>query len=113
MTAKEFAEKYDENQLKEIAKDIASSIMIRDYVNGSSIDTRRGTSFPEYEIIRKIAYGAMIAYGYRQTEGSLNSILDMAEFTLRQFIPDCNCYDTIYIPLRKVTGTGGYEKRSA
>lgn len=105
MTQREFAEKYNANQLKEIARDIAGSIVIRDYVNGCSRDTRRETTETEKFAIRSIAYGAMLAYGYRSNGGSLDSILDMAEFTLRQLIPDCNCYDTIYIPLRKVTET--------
>lgn len=103
MTGREFAEKYNENQLKEIARDISGSIVIRDYINGNSSDTRRETSTEEKEIIRNIAYGAMLAYGHRADE--IEGILDMAEFTLRQFIRDCNCYDTIYIPLRKVTET--------
>lgn len=102
MTGKEFAEKYNESQLKEIARDIAGSIVIRDYVNDSSRDTRRTTTKPEREIVQNIAYGAMLAYRY---DRNLAGILDMAEFTLRQFISNCNCYDTIYIPLRKVTGT--------
>ncbi len=106
MTQKDFTERYTETQLKEIARDIAGSIVIRDYVNGNSRDTRRETSNPEKEIIRNIAYGAMLAYSYRSGQNnSINSILDMCEFTLRQFIPNCNCYDTIYIPLRNVTET--------
>lgn len=102
MTGSEFAEKYNASQLKEIARDIAGSIVIRDYVNGSSRDTRREATEHEKEIIRNIAYGAMLAYRY---DRDLAGILDMAEFTLRQFISNCNCYDTIYIPLRKVTET--------
>lgn len=112
MTQREFAEKYSQAQLKEIARDIAGSIVIRDYINGNSRDTRRETTEPEKEIIRKIAYGAMLAYSYRSgNDGSINAVLDMCEFTLRQFIHECNCYDTIYIPLRKVTETGGWERR--
>ncbi len=103
MSGKEFGIKYNELQLKEVARDIAGSIVIRDYVNGNSRDTRREATGPEREIIRNIAYGAMLAYGHR--DGSIEGILDMAEFTLRQFIPNCNCYLTIYIPLRKVTET--------
>lgn len=103
MTGREFAEKYNEAQLKEIARDIAGSIVIRDYVDGCSRDTRRTATKPEREIIQNIAYGAMIAYSYRGA--SIDSILDMAEFTLMQFIPEANTYDTIYIPLRKVTET--------
>lgn len=103
MTSFEFNVKYNENQLKEIARDIAGSVVIRDYVDGSSHDTRRETTHQEKEIIRNIAYGAMLAYSFRMHE--IEGILDMAEFTLRQFIPNCNCYDTIYIPLRNVTET--------
>lgn len=106
MTQKEFAEKYSQQQLKEIARDIAGSIVIRDYINGNSRDTRRGTTEPEKEIISKIAYGAMLAYSYRSgDDGSINAVLDVAEFTLNQFIPGCNSCDTIYIPLRKATET--------
>lgn len=105
MTQREFAEKYNKSQLKEIARDIAGSIVIRDYVNGSSRDTRREATEPEKGIIQNIAYGAMIAYSFRSNGGSIDSILDMAEFTLKQFIPEANTYDTIYIPLRKVTET--------
>ena len=103
MTGREFAEKYNEAQLKEIARDIAGSIVIRDYVDGCSRDTRREATEPEKTIIRNIAYGAMIAYGYRGHD--IEGILDMAEFTLTQFIPEVNAYDTIYIPIRKVTET--------
>lgn len=104
MTGREFQQKYTENQLREIARDIAGSIVIRDYINGNSRDTRRETTKEEKEIIRNIAFGAMLAYSYKG--GEIDGILAMAEFTLRQFIKDCNCYDTIYIPLRKVTKTG-------
>ena len=106
MTQREFSEKYSESQLKEIARDIAGSIVIRDYVNGSSRDTRREATKPEKEIIKNIAYGAMVAYGHRDN-ASIDSILNTAEFILHQFIPDANGYDSIYIPLRKVTETWG------
>ena len=103
MTGREFAEKYNEAQLKEIARDIAGSIVIRDYVNGSSRDTHRETTEPEKEIIRNVAYGAMLAYRWRGRD--IQSILDTAEFTLDLFLPEANGYDTIYIPLRNVTET--------
>ena len=103
MTGTEFGNKYTSAQLKEISRDIAGSIMIRDYINGNSRDTHRETTDPEKEIIKNIAYGAMMAYRYR--DGDLDGILDMAEFTLHQFISNCNAYDTIYTPLRNVTET--------
>lgn len=103
MTGREFAEKYNEVQLKEIARDIAGSIVIRDYVNGNSRDTRRETTKEEKTIIKNIAFGAMLAYGWVGKD--IQSILDTAEFTLMQFLPKANGYDTIYIPLSKVTET--------
>lgn len=102
MTGKEFAE-YGENQLKEIASKIAETIVIRDYVDGNSRDMTRITTKAEKEIVMNIAVGVMEAYRYRK--GDLEGILDMAEFTLLGFIGNCNTYDTIYIPLRKVTET--------
>jgi hypothetical protein len=104
MTGREFAEKYNGKQLKEIARDIAGSIVIREYdTRGNSSDIRRASTEIERDIIRKIAYGAMLAYRCDDTQ--IHGILDMAEFTLHQFIPEVNAYDTIYIPLRKVTET--------
>ena len=110
MTGREFAEKYNEAQLKEIARDISESITIRSYNRDGSRDDRRKTTKVEREIIRNIAYGAMLAYSDRSYAddvdgGLIDSILDMAEFTLMQFIPEANTYDTIYIPLRNVTET--------
>ena len=104
MTGREFAEKYNEQQLKEVARDIAGSIMIRQYDEcGNSSDIRRATTEIEREIIRKIAYGAMLAYRWRGSD--IQSILDTAEFTLDLFLPEANGYDTIYTPLRNVTET--------
>ena len=102
MLGRDFAKKYNEKQLKEIARDISGSIVIRNYIDGNSHDTHRKTTASEKEIIYNIAYGAMLAYGYR---GDIQSILDTAEFTLKQFLPEANGYDTIYIPLRNVTET--------
>lgn len=103
MNGMEFAQRYNDIELKEIAKDISNSIVIRTYINGNSSDNRRETTKTEKEIIQNIAYGAMLAYRFSKTD--LDGILDMAEFTLKQFIPEANAYDTIYIPLRKVTET--------
>ena len=103
MTGKEFATKYTEAQLKEIANDIAGSIVIRNYINGNSRDTRRETTAEEKTIIKNIAYGAMLAYGW--VGGDIKSIVDTAEFILYQFLPKANGCDSIYIPLRKATET--------
>lgn len=105
MTGEEFRKKHDK-ELREIAKGIANSVVIRKYVDGCSKDIRRATNASEKKAIEAIAYGAMLAYRWKDTD--IDGILDMAEFTLMQFIPGVNTYDTIYIPLRKVTETGMY-----
>ena len=110
MTGEEFRNKYD-NKLREIAKGIADSVVIRKYVNGCSEDVRRATNVSEKKAIEAIAYGAMLAYRWKDSD--IDGILDMAEFTLMQFIPEANTYDSIYIPLRKVTETGLWEKKGA
>lgn len=103
MTGREFGELYNEKQMKEIARDIAGSIVIRTYDSSGSHDTRRETTPEEKTILQNLAYGAMLAYTRRSCE--IDGILDMAEYTLHQFIPEANGYDSIYIPLRKVTKT--------
>ena len=107
MTQLEFAKKYSEEELKEIANEYSNEIVIRSYVDGCSFDDRRKTTLSEKKIIYKILYAAMISYGYRNEEngGSIDAVLDMAEFTLMQFLPEANSYDTVYIPLRKITKT--------
>ena len=108
MTGKEFVNKYNQEQMEEIARDIAGSIVIRTYHNGNSCDTRRETTPEEKEIIRKIALSVMYSYAFYNSE--IDSILNVAEFTIDMIIPNVNGYDTLYIPLRKVTQTGGWKQ---
>ena len=109
MTGYEFRELYNENAQKELAAKIAETIVIRDYVNGSSRDTRRESTPKEKQVIANIANAALTAYGYRN--GDIDGILDMAEFSLMNFLGfNVNTYDTIYIPLRKLTKTGLWDK---
>lgn len=105
MTGREFAQKYNSNQIDEIARDIAGSIVIREYIGGNSYDTRRESTPEEKSIIKNIARAAMVSYGYCSGENTSGTILNTAEFMLHQFLPNANGYDTIYIPLRKVTET--------
>ena len=105
MTGKEFRETYSDYGA--LANEIAEHITIRSYHDGNSCDTTRKATEAEGDIIAKIAYSAMLSYEWKD-DASLDEILDMAEFTLMQFIPEANTYDTIYIPLRKLTKTGGW-----
>lgn len=107
MINREFYDKYTEPQLREIARDYSTRIVIRSYTDGSSSDDERAATLPEREILYKIILAALIAYGYRDKEngGSIDAILDMAEFTCHQFLPECNAYDTVYTPIRKITET--------
>ncbi len=102
----EIREHKSETILKAMAEKISQSIMIRNYVNGNSNDTRRKTSSVEQEIIYKIAFGALLGLNYgekvRSNRDMEQAIVDTVEFIIGEFIGDCNGYDTIYIPLKKV-----------
>lgn len=89
-------------QLKELALRISEKITIRTYVRGSSNDETRQSTVTEKEIIFKIAYGALLTLNTTDNNHAEQKIIDCAEYTVNQFLPDCNGYDTIYCPLKKV-----------
>lgn len=102
MTQNEFSMLNDQDY-KDMAREISSYITIRTYENGNSRDETYETNEVQADIIKNIAFAAFVAYGHR-TNANLDSILDMAEFTLHQFIPEANSYDTLYIPIKKKIG---------
>ena len=102
MTQKEFAG-LSEIDYKHFADSVSKLITIRSYDNGNSRDETRETTGVERDIIWKIAFAVFLSYGYR-SNGNIDSILDMAEFTLHRFLPEANTYDTIYIPCKKIMG---------
>lgn len=89
--------------IDEKTKEIASKITIRSYENGNSKDTTRESTEPEREIIHRFIYAMFLAYRWN-VNSSVDSICDMAEFALHQFIPEANTYDTIYIPFKTAIG---------
>lgn len=104
MTGQEFREKYSTSQdYRDLADKIADTITIRNYNDHGSEDVSRPTTKIERDIISKIAIGAMDTYGYT-TNADAWSICNQAEFTLMQFLPEANTYDTIYTPLMKCFG---------
>lgn len=92
-----------EPEYRQMAKEISHEIVIRDYINGNSRDTRRPTTKAEREILQNIIMGAFLAYSF-QENADLYTICYTAEFTLRRFIPEANSYDSVYIPIRKAIG---------
>lgn len=102
MTQKEFS-MLSELEYKDIAREISGYITIRTYENGNSRDETYETDERQADIIKAIAFAAFVSYGHR-SNANLDSILDMAEFTLHQFIPEANSYDTLYIPIKKAIG---------
>lgn len=103
MTPKEF-KKYSDENLKAVAKFISCTITIRTYdKKGNSKDEERSSTKPEREIIHNIAYAALWSYRWRE-DCNVDSILDVAEMTLKMFIPEANGYDTIYLPLKRAMG---------
>lgn len=105
MTGIEFREKYSDYRplAEEISKHITVST-VRTYHDGNFSDTERETTEEEKYVIYNLAYAAMLAYGWCDTN-NLGSILDTVEFALHQFLPYANSYDTIYIPIRNYTET--------
>ena len=94
-----------ESELREIAESIAQTIVIRTYENGNSRDDRRPTTGQERITLRDIAFGALLGLNwgetFRREKICADAIIEAAEFTLMQFIPGVNGYDSIYLPLHK------------
>ena len=94
-----------EDALKAIAEEISETIVIRTYVNGTSHDKRRGSTEAEKRALYNIAFGALLGLNYgewvRGNRNAAEAIINAAEFSIKQFIPNCNGYDSMYIPLEK------------
>lgn len=98
-----------EDNLKFAARISSNEITIRTYVNGNSEDNKRKATAREQATIFNVLYGALLALNHteeaRKDETVENAIINAAEFTLMQFIPNCNTYITIYTPLKNILRT--------
>ena len=92
-----------EDALREIADTISETIVIRTYITGCSCDTRRPATAQEKECLYKVIYSALLTLNdgceNRGNPVADRAIVDTAEFMIRLLIPDCNGYDSVYIPL--------------
>lgn len=93
--------------LQEMATKISQNITVVKKSDAGNYDYKRGTIDDESDIIYKVAYGALLGLNWRRKEGAYgeesdNGIIDTAEFTLGQFLPYCNCYQTIYNPFKTI-----------
>lgn len=107
-----------------IADEISKTIVVRDYINGSSRDTRRETTEEERKILRNVALAALNSLNYTAADENgvydikTHAILNTTEYMFMRFITECfpidgnahaNSYDSIYIPLAKVIREWGEE----
>ena len=84
---------YTEKELREYAEKQAETIVIRNYENGNSKDTKRNSHTYENKIIFTIIYGGLLAIN---NGGDKQSIKDTCEFIGNLQIPEMNGYDTVY-----------------
>ena len=91
---------YSEPDLKELALASSKTIVIRTYVNGNSSDDERTATEEESTIIFNLIFGALLGCNWGETNRNnrdvQQGIIDSAEFIAHLFIPNANCYDTIY-----------------
>ena len=86
------------DELKAYAEIVSNTICIRSYENGCSEDIKKKATKKQKETIYNIVYGALCALNFDRS-AKHDSILNTAEFTVNQFLPDCNGYITVYNPL--------------
>ena len=88
--------KKTEQELKEYAKLLSNTIVIRSYEDGSSKDERRKTTKPEKKIIESIIFGGLLAI---RNGVDIQSTKDTCEYIGKLQIPEMNGYDSVYIPI--------------
>lgn len=98
--------------LRAIADNIAQTIYIRDKNKG---DYRRGTTQEEHDIIEKIVLATLIEINIstvcRRDSITADAVIRTAEGVLDQFIPSCNGYMTLFIPVANKIDDWLHEKQ--
>lgn len=91
-----------ETALAIIARRMSRKIVIRSYINGCSADRRRECTNDEQVKLYRVLYAALLSINYcaRENADMRKAIMNSAEFTLHQFIPDANTYDSVYNRIR-------------
>lgn len=103
--------KYDEflkcndEQIEELANEVADQIVIRTYDEHGSHDNERKSTSMEHNILYRIAYASMC--NIRRSAMNLakvHGVLDMMETMVHMELPEANAYMTMYIPVKRLTG---------
>lgn len=96
-----------ETTLRLIADAIASTVVIRTYVNGSSQDTKHTPTEKQRQAVKTAAYAGLLGLNWgesnRSDKGREDAILNTVEFMLMVSdtgSAEINGYDTIYNPLK-------------
>ena len=94
-----------ESDLREIASTISKKITIREVDDSGTKDIQRTSTSLEYNILFNIIYGALLSLNWgekcRSCADMEQAIVDTSEFTVDLFIPECNGFCTVYLPLKK------------
>ena len=95
----------NDEEREQLVNEMFKGVHIRESDDG----TVRATTSEENEMARQIISSALATANYRNqnideehfsvSADALQVIKDMAEITIDNMIPDCNGYESVYIPL--------------
>jgi len=89
---------YTEQAAKEFAKKTAETVVIREYKDGNSTDTRRSSNKAERFLVERAIYAALLSIrgGYEPQSAKAT-----AEFFIlcNSGEPHINTYDSVFIPI--------------
>jgi len=89
---------FSEQAAKEYAEKTAETVVIREYIDGNSNDTRRISTEAEKDIVQRAIYAALLSIrgGYEAQSAKAT-----AEFFVlcNSGVTHINTYDSVYIPI--------------